>query len=378
MLDKDPKKVIILLGARQIGKTTLVEPTVKQRDGILLNCDIGADVELLQSASALRPSDAMVLLGSPQLIVIDEAQMFPGIGRIVKGWYDSGVSAHIVLLGSSSLDLLDRAAEPLTGRNEKLFLPPLLFREIIQNKPWYSLKLTPEILHKAAPNQIQTELLLRIVYGSYPEAVVTDDTEQYLLNITSDYLLRDVLHSGLIKTPALIRRLLALLAHQVGSEISTSELASTLGTTRVTIENYLDILERSYVIFRLPAYSTNQRKEIGKANKIYFWDTGIRNALLKDFSLSHLRSDIGALFENWIIAEFAKQNALDGNRNNLYFWRKSEGGEVDLVVKGTDTFHAYEIKWSKATSTRGMHNFSNTYGVPVVNITKDNVLDILF
>ena len=373
MLDKDPKKVVILLGARQVGKTTLVKPLVNHRDGLLLNCDIATDANRLQSAGALAPPNALLSLGNPPLLVIDEAQNLPEIGRIVKGWYDSDIPARIVLLGSSSLDLLDRTAEPLTGRNVKLFLPPLLFSEIIHAQSWYSPELPPEVIIQHSSQQLHSILLERMAYGSYPEAVTTTDPEHYLANLTADYLLRDVLYHGLIRSPELIRRLLMLLAHQIGSEISISELASTLGTSRQTIENYLDILERSYVIFRLHAFSTNQRKELAKSQKIYFWDTGVRNALLKEFSLSPLRSDIGALFENWVIAEFAKQNALNGNRNNLYFWRKGDGGEVDLVIKGTDTFSAYEIKWAKPAQTRGTKSFATTYGVPVEVITKDTV-----
>ncbi len=377
LLHQSPAKVIILLGARQVGKTTLVEPIVQSRGGLLLNCDLDADVTLLRNASALTPADALAFLGNPPLIAIDEAQNMPEIGRIVKGWYDAKVPARIILLGSSSLDLLDNTAEPLTGRNTKLFLSPLLFHECITHQPWYSPLLPTETLVANAQPQLQSTLLERMAYGSYPEAVTSSDSERYLYNLTADYLLRDVLHGGLIKTPSLIRKLLALLAHQIGSEVSVSELASTLGTTRPTVDNYLDLLERSYVIFRIHAYSTNQRKELSKAQKIYFWDTGIRNALLKEFSLSPQRSDIGALFENWVIAEVAKHNALAGNRNNLYFWRKTEGGEVDLVVKGTNTFKAYEIKWSRATNTRGTKSFSNLYGIPVDIVTKDTVAKLM-
>ena len=371
-------KVLMLLGARQVGKTTLIEPFVQRKNGLLLNCDIEVDRARLLAASSLAPQDAMQLLGNPQLLVIDEAQNLPEIGRIVKGWYDAHVSAKIVLLGSSSLNLLDQTAEPLTGRNEKLFLTPLLFSEVLQNQSWYTGQLTADQLKGAFSEQVQTLLLQQIVYGGYPEVTTTGDKEKYLLNLTSDYLLRDVLQSGLVKSPEPIKRLLSLLAHQAGSEMSVNELANSLGIARPTVENYFELLERSYVIFRLRAFSTNQRKEIAKNTKIFFWDTGIRNALLKEFSLSPLRSDIGGLFESWVIAEVAKQNLMSGGKLDLHFWRNTDGSEVDLIVRGTDTFKAYEVKWSKQNTTPSIKAFSNLYDVPVEVVTKDTVVDLLW
>jgi len=189
-------------------------------------------------------------------------------------------------------------------------------------------------------NQLASLIQEQIIYGSYPEAVVTDQKQQYLLNLVSDYLLKDVFQSSLIKSPETVKKLLTLLAYQVGSEVSLTELANNLQISRVTVEKYIDILERSFVIFRLPAFSNNLRKEIVKSTKIFFWDTGVRNALLKDFNFSNMRNDIGLLWENWVIAEFAKKNLLEGQPNNLYFWRTMSGSEVDLVIKGSNTFQS--------------------------------------
>lgn len=372
------RKVIILLGARQVGKTTMLEPFVREHGGLLLNCDISVDRARLLAASALTPPEAMRLLGSPPLLVIDEAQNLPEVGRIVKGWYDARLPTTFVLLGSSSLNLLDAAAEPLTGRNEKLYLTPLLLDEVLQSQTWFSPQMTPRLLQEQFADQAQALLLQQMVYGSYPEAVTTGDREKYLLNLTSDYLLRDVLHGGLVKSPEPVKRLLALLAYQVGHEVSVSDLHTGLQLSRQTVESYLELLERSYVIFRVRAFSTNQHKEIAKNSKIYFWDTGVRNALLKEFSLSPFRSDVGALFENWVVAEVAKRNLTEGDRNQIHFWRRKEGGEVDLVVRGTNTFNAYEIKWSKAAATASTKTFTNTYGIPVEVITRNTVFDALF
>ena len=374
---KDSKNVILLLGARQVGKTTLIEPLVRNSKGVYFNCDVQTDKARILSLSSLAPLEAMQTIGTPDLLVIDEAQNLPEIGRIAKGWYDSRISTKIVLLGSSSLDLLDRTAEPLTGRNEKIFLTPLLFRELLRSQSWNTPELSDKQLKEYFGDQLQTLIMQHMVFGGYPEVITTSDKEKYLIGLTSDYILRDVLQNGLVKSPEPIRRLLLLLAHQAGSKVNISELASTLQIARPTVENYLDLLERSYIIFRIRAFSTNLRNEIGKDSKIYFWDTGIRNALLQEFSMSPIRSDIGLLYENWIMSEVAKRNLMYGNRKTLYFWRKKDGSEVDLIIKGTNTLKAYELKWSKKASTKGLRSFTNTYKVPVQIITRHNVLDII-
>lgn len=372
----DAQKVIILLGARQVGKTTLIERILKHHKGIILNLDIEVDKARLLGIAHMSPDSAMNSLGNPRLFVIDEAQRLPETGRIVKGWFDSKIKTKIILLGSSSLNLLDQSAESLTGRNVKLFLPPLLFCETLNAQGWYSKELTSDILKKNFISQLDSIVWEQLIYGSYPEAVITPQKQQYLLNLVSDYLLKDVFQSALIKSPETINKLLMLLAYQAGSEVSLSEIAGNLQVSRVTIEKYIDLLERSFVIFRLPAFSSNLRKEIVKSTKIFFWDTGVRNALLKDFNLSNMRSDIGLLWENWVIAEFAKKNLLEGQPNNLFFWRTRGGAEVDLVIKGSNTFQAYEIKWSKSKAT-GSYAFTNRYHIPVEVISKGNITEFI-
>lgn len=207
-----------------------------------------------------------------------------------------------------------------------------------------------------------------MVFGGYPEVVVSDNKVELLRELAGDYLWKDILQAGLVKTPDLIRQLLTLLAHQAGSEVSTNELAQQLGIARATVDRYLDLLEETFVLFRLPAYSTNPRKEFAKSKKIFFWDTGIRNAILNAFDPTENRSDIGKLFENYLIAEIAKRNLLAENPVELYFWRNRDRAEVDLIVKQGDQLQPFEIKWGKKT---GRHStaFLNAYGVPVKTLT---------
>lgn len=369
-------KVIILLGARQVGKTTLIKRILQEHQGTILNLDIEVDKDRLLTVSHMAPIDAMKNLGNPSLFVIDEAQRLPETARIVKGWFDSNISTKIILLGSSSLNLLDQSAESLTGRNIKLHLPPLLFSEILSAQSWYSKEMTPKLLKENMSNELEALIKEQIFYGGYPESVVTAQKEQYLLNLVSDYLLKDVFQSTLIKSPEKVKKLLMLLAYQIGSEVSLTELATNLEMSRITVEKYIGLLERSFVIFRLPAFSNNLRKEIVKSTKIFFWDTGVRNALIKEFNFSTSRQDIGLLWENWVIAEFAKKNLLEGQPNNLYFWRTMGGSEVDLIIKGSNTFKACEIKWSKPKAVNGKA-FHTRYNIPVEVITKENVTDYI-
>lgn len=339
-------KILLILGARQVGKTTLVKHVLQGKKILFLNLDITVDKDKFLALSALSPQEATKNINADYLI-IDEAQRLPETGRIVKGWYDFGVPFKIILLGSSSLNLLNQSAESLTGRNEKIFLSPLMFKEIISVSEWYLPTLTWQEISRSFSTAVQASLMSNLAYGNYPEVAVSDDKENILADLASDYLWKDILQIGEVKNPEMIKRLLMLLAHQIGSEVSVNELSNSLGLSRPTIEKYLDLLEQSFVVFRLPAFSTNARKEVAKSKKIYFYDVGIRNAVLKEFSQSPMRSDIGALWENWVIAELYKENLLLGNKKDFYFWRSRAGSEVDLLIKEGEKMSAYEIKWHK-------------------------------
>jgi len=370
-------KVTLLLGARQVGKTTLVEEVLRGEHVRFLNFDVEIDKARFLAAASPSPAEGLRTLGSPAVLVLDEAQRLPETARIVKGWYDAKISTRFLLLGSSSLDLLDQGAESLTGRNRKLVLPPLLFTEALRSQEWAESGLDHAVLreHFAAP--LRAFLLQRIAFGSYPEVVLSSEPRRLLRELSSDYLWKDILQTGLVKTPDLIRRLLLLLAHQSGSEVSVNELASQLQMGRPTVERYLSLLEQTFVIFRLPTFSTNPRKEISKSYKVYFWDTGIRNALLNAFAADELRPDIGAVWENWVIAELAKRNALLGSPCELFFWRSRTQAEVDLVVKAEAGLRAFEIKWNPRRLRSSA--FRSAYAVDIEPIGPDDpfVADLL-
>jgi uncharacterized protein len=217
----------------------------------------------------------------------------------------------------------------------------------------------------------------RLAFGSYPEVVTSDRPVPLLRELSADSLWKDVLQTGLVKTPGLIKRLLLLLAHQAGLEMSVNELATQLQMARPTVDRYLDLLEQTFVIFRLPSFSTNPRKEIAKSQKVFFWDTGIRNALLNAYSTDEFRPDIGNLWESWFIAEVAKHNALLGSPAELFFWRTRAQSEVDLVVKQSSCLRAFEVKWSpRRVAGRA---FRDAYGVAVEPIRPDKpfAMDII-
>ncbi len=370
-------KVVLVLGARQVGKTTLVERVLRGAQARFLNFDVEIDKARFLAAASLAPVEALRLLGAPQVLVLDEAQRLPETARIVKGWHDAKVPTRLLLLGSSSLDLLDQSAESLTGRNRKLVLPPLLFAEALRSQDWSDVGLDLSTVRARFAAPLRAFLLQRLAFGGYPEVVLSADPRRLLRELSSDYLWKDILQTGLVKTPDLIRRLLLLLAHQAGSEVSVNELATQLQMGRPTVERYLDLLERTFVIFRLPAFSTHPRKEISKSQKVFFWDTGIRNALLNAFAADEFRPDIGAVWENWVIAEMAKRNVLLGSHWELFFWRSRTQAEVDLVVKGDSGLRAFEIKWNPHRA--GSAAFRAAYGVNVESVGPDNpfVADLL-
>lgn len=353
----DFDKAIIVKGARQVGKTTLIRHILKDVPRVLW-ID-GDDPETRSIWTDISKARIQFLIAPVDYIVIDEAQRIGNIGLAVKMILDMKSNKQVILSGSSSLNLASSINEPLTGRKWNIDLFPLSWAEIVQHyQPMGALQLLEKIL----------------VLGTYPEVFEsTDKTEQRLLTLASSYLYKDVLEYGDIRKPELLVKLLRALAYQVGSEVSYLELARMLQVNHETIQRYIALLEDSYVIFRLPPLSTNPRKEISTSRKIYFYDNGIRNALINNLQPLAVRNDVGALWENFIISEFRKRNSYNDLRQTHYFWRSKAQSEVDLVVETNSEWEAFEIKYNPRKATRLPPLFTDTYHPLAENcIHRDN------
>ncbi len=370
------RKVLFLLGARQVGKTTLIEHILKIKRGDLLNMDIEVDRARLLAAEKLAPDEAVRSLGGKEVLVIDEAQRVPNIGLITKGWYDAHVETKIILLGSSSATLLDHASSELAGRNEKLWLTPFLFKEVLAQQRWFNSSFSPADLHINFSDQIQSLLLNRLVFGSYPEAYLTDEPKEYLTNLSSDYLLKDIFTASLVRSPQDVRRLLLELAQEIGNTISVAQLATRLKISRQTVQRYLDLLEGIFVIFSLPAYSTDSSREVNKSQKFYFWDNGVKNALQREWTVSTSRSDICKLWENWVMAEIWKQSRTYNRQEDLFFWRSRNDSTVDLVVKKDGKLYPFDIRFN-SNDARPSLSFERAYKAQPKTIHSDNILEFL-
>ena len=329
-------KIIILYGARQVGKTTLVKEILKEfnNDGVYLNCDRHEIRTLLQDASVARLKS---VIGKKRLAVIDEAQRIDGIGLTLKLIHDEWPELQLIATGSSSFDLANRLREPMTGRTVTFQMHPLSLEELQQRHPL---------------TELDEMLPFFMRFGSYPDISnrTEEEARELLINLSDAYLYRDVLNYEQLRKPDLVVRLLQLLAMQVGNEVSRHELATTLQVSRDTINRYVDLLEKSFVIFRLRAYSRNLRKEISKKEKIYFYDTGIRNSLISRFNPLDFRDDIGALWENFMITERLKWLDNHGLHRNKFFWRTHSQKEIDYIEEYDEKLDAFEIKWGKADS----------------------------
>lgn len=326
-------KIIIISGARQVGKTTLVEHILEGYDNVLsLNADDPKDRLNLEG----RDFDYLNnFIGDRDIIFIDEAQKVEEIGNTLKLLVDNyGENKQIIATGSSSLNLLSNTSEPLTGRKYVYELFPLSVGEIYEGEH---------------PLKLDKELELLLIYGTYPTVYSSSivEKERILREISKSYLYKDILELELVKNPAYLDKLLSALALQLGSEVSLTELSNLVGLDLKTIERYIDLLEKNYVIFRLPPYYTNQRKVLSKQNKIYFYDLGIRNALINNFNPLSKRNDIGALWENFLIIERMKLNAYTNRYVSNFFWRTYDGAEIDYIEKYADSLDGYEFKWNK-------------------------------
>jgi hypothetical protein len=357
------KKTIIIYGARQVGKTTLVESMVRKlkKKSLPLNGD-DADVRELftnVSASRLKP-----VLGDYQLVVLDEAQRIPDAGLGIKIIHDNFKNIQLIVTGSSSLELSGKIKEPMTGRKLEFFLHPFSFGEMTDH-------------HGFLPEKRLLEQ--RLIFGSYPDVVINSGGETRLLKtLASDYLYKDILSTGQIKKPVLLEKIVKALALQIGNEVSYYEIAQLLDSDKGTIEKYIDLLEKAYIIFRLPALNRNVRNEIKKGRKIYFYDNGIRNAILGNFLPLSSRVDTGALWENYLISERVKLTANFDESPSYYFWRTTQQQEVDYIEDNNNKLFAYEFKWNPLKKSFLSKTFLNAYpGTAFKVITRDNYEELL-
>lgn len=330
-----PAKVLVLYGARRVGKTELLKDYLAGIDSstyILLNGDNHAHIDMLKEQSV---SNYRRMMGKQSLLVIDEAQKIPGIGQKLKLMVDEIEGIRIIATGSSVFDLSNKLGEPLVGRKNTLWLHPLAQMEYSEKENYLE---TTEKLEE------------RMIFGNYPELIHYDDwndKKKYLEEITNDYLLKDILEFEGIKKSNKIMDLLRLIAFQVGSEVNVEELANNLkGISRNTVENYLDLLSKVFIIYNLRGYSKNLRKEISKSSKWYFYDNGIRNAVIRNFNGINMRPDVGQLWENYVASERIKYQTYKEVSANNYFWRTYDQQELDWVEEEADILRAYEFKWN--------------------------------
>lgn len=327
-----PNKVVLIFGARRVGKTVLLRQIIAQFEGksLVLN---GEDANTLMLLEQQSVANYRQLLQGIDLLVIDEAQNIPAIGQKLKLMVDELDGIRIIASGSSSFDLLNKTGEPLVGRSTSFMLYPFSQAELstVEN-----------------PFETRANLESRLIYGAYPELtqmIGNEERAEYLREIVNAYLLKDVLAVEGLKNSSKMKDLLRLIAFQMGSEVSYDELGRQLGMSKNTVEKYLDLLSKVFVVYRLGAYTTNQRNEVSKAGKWYFYDNGIRNAIIGNFQPLAARQDVGALWESYLIAERMKQNQYTLQNKEFYFWRVYGGKEIDLIELSSESLQAIEFKW---------------------------------
>lgn len=355
-------KAIIVTGARQVGKSTLFKMMLESHSEptLQLNCDEPEVKEMLTQANT---QELNLLIGGNRIVVIDEAQRVENVGMTLKRITDNFPDVQLLVTGSSSFELQNKLNEPLTGRKFEYHLYPLSTGELLASQGLLSVKQSLES---------------RLVFGSYPDVLShKEDSKELLNNLASSYLYKDLLNLEGIRRPALLNKLLTALALQVTSEVSYNELAQTVGTDNKTVEKYIDLMEKCYIIFKLNGFTRNLRTELKRAKKIYFYDNGIRNAILQNFAPLALRQDAGALWENFIISERIKANHYNGRYANSYFWRTNQQQEIDYIEECDGQFSLFEMKWNaKRANTKFPSTFLSTYDVKETAIvTPDNWIE---
>ncbi len=326
-------KIIVVYGARQVGKTTLIrdiEARYREKKPLYLNCD-EPDIRMLLTRKT--STELKHTVGTHQLVLIDEAQRVPDIGLTLKLMADGFSNIQVIATGSSSFELSSNVVEPLTGRKYEFYLFPLSVQELLSVE---------------TPVEFQRLMETRLILGMYPEIITKpDESVELIRELAGSYLFKDVLSFRGLRSPEALERLLQALALQVGSEVSYNELSSIVGIDKKTVDVYIQILEKAFVIFRLKPFSRNLRNELKKLRKIYFFDTGIRNAVIRNLNPLHLRQDAGHLWENFLISERMKYNLNNKIHVNAYFWRTHQQQEIDYLEENAGVLSGFEMKWGR-------------------------------
>jgi hypothetical protein len=339
-------KAIVLIGPRQVGKTTLLKQIAQERelDATWLDADLP---EVRQQLEHPTLATIKATIGSYKIVIIDEIQRLANAGLLLKIMVDNFPEVQFIATGSSSLEISETIFEPLTGRHILFNLYPFSIGELYPTK---------------SPFEIEQELEFHLVYGMYPEITQKREIGETLLqNLAEQYLYKDVLIWKDIRKPELLDKLLKLLAYQIGSEVNNHELSKALRVQSETVESYIDLLEKSFVVYRLNSYSTNERKEISKMSKVYFWDNGIRNAVIGNYNQLANRNDHGQLWENFITSERLKHLRWTNSKAKSYFWRNYNQSEVDYVELLGEQLTAYEMKWNTTKNHKVTRAFTNMY-----------------
>ncbi len=348
-------KAIIIVGARQVGKTTLIRNLLKEKEYLFFDAD---DPIIRQLLTNPNTEQIRTFLGDYKTVFVDEAQRIDGIGLTLKIITDQFKDVQLFVSGSSSFDLGNKLNEPLTGRKWEYELFPISWEEFEKKEGFI---------------KSEQQLENRILFGFYPEVLNNQGKERVILkNLVSSYLYRDILAFSEIRKPEILDNLLLALALQIGSEVNYNELAQTVGVNKVTIQKYIEILEKGYIIFRLNSFSRNIRNEIKRNRKIYFYDNGIRNMIIGNFNQLKLRVDTGALWENFLISERVKQNAYKDTFARMYFWRTKQQQEIDFVEEKDGKITGFEFKWNSKSKVKLPETFVKSYNADTKVINKNN------
>lgn len=348
-------KAVLLLGPRQVGKTTLIRSCLSGQAHLFLD---GDDPEVRGLLAGAGTSRLKAVIGQHRLVFIDEAQRIPDIGLTAKMITDQFRDVQLILTGSSALEISQSTQEPLTGRKFEYRLFPISWEEFEDHVGYL---------------EASMQLEERLVYGMYPDVINRrSEAREILHQLASSYLYKDVLSLANIRKPDLLERLLKALALQLGSEVSYNELSKLLEVDKVTVARYIDLLEKVFILFRLNSYSSNQRNEIKHNRKIYFWDNGIRNMIISNLNPLSIRNDKGALWENFLITERLKMQAYHRSYVNSYFWRTVQQQEIDLIEESGGHVTAYEFKWNPSGRLRIPKSFLTRYGADGHVIDREN------